>query len=110
MPVYLTSLIRTVTPLIVGWLISLPVVPWLLSAMDIDTQRATEVVSALLTIVLSAVYYAAVRFLETHKAQFGWLLGKAAQVVYAPTTAAVIPGAGGAAVIVPEYDPKHDED
>lgn len=57
--------------------------------------------------VMAAAYYALVRFLEQHKAQFGWLLGYAKQPLYVPGPAPA-PDDGQAAVaevVDPVVDP-----
>jgi hypothetical protein len=61
------SVIRTVSALIVGWLLSLPIQNWL----DISADKWEMLVTA----VVSAVYYAVVRYLETHVSpKFSFLL------------------------------------
>ena len=73
----LTSLIRTVVPLVVGWLIAQPVV----AAAGVTEEQATTAVSALVTVV----YYAAARAAEHYVSpKFGWLLGKASAPAYGP--------------------------
>lgn len=70
----LTSVIRTVVPIIVGYLLSLPVS----NAMGLTDENLTPAVSVLLSIA----YYVAVRLIERHKPAVGVLLGKPAQPVY----------------------------
>ncbi len=73
----LTSILRTVVPVIVGWLVSLPV----LDALDLEQQEAalTALISALITIG----YYIVIRIAETKvDRRAGWLLGKASPPVY----------------------------
>lgn len=94
MNAYITSIIRTFVPIVVGTVAAFLVAHGL---PDVD-EAAVE---GWLTPVLIGAYYAAIRAAEKKWPQIGWLLGKAAQVVYAPTTATVIPGVAGAAVIVP---------
>jgi hypothetical protein len=53
-PQLLTSIRRTVVPMVMGWLASLPLAPL------VDTQQ----VEAALVVVLGAVYYSVLRFLE----------------------------------------------
>lgn len=75
------SLIRTVVPVAVGWLISLPVV----AALGVDSSVWTTLVTALATIV----YYVAVRLIERFVLpEIGWLLGYPSEPVYAPPPAA----------------------
>lgn len=67
------SLVRTVTPIIVGWVVSL-----LVSAgipVDDEFRGAIE---GLVTAGAAAAWYAIVRLLETYVTpKFGWLLGLA---------------------------------
>lgn len=63
---YASSLIRTVTPVVVGWLIAL--------LPSLDSAATGAFVSSL----LAALYYALVRVLEDRVSpKFGWLLGLA---------------------------------
>jgi hypothetical protein len=102
MSAYVTSLIRTVTPVAVG-----AVLAWLIAHGLPAVDEAT--VTGWLTPVLIAAYYAAVRAAEAKWPQVGWLLGRAAQVVYAAPDATVIPATAGApAVIVPADIGKHE--
>ena len=91
---YITSLIRTICPVVVG-----AVTAFLIAHGLPDINAAA--VEGWLTPVLIAAYYAAIRAAEARWPQVGWLLGKAAQVVYAAPDAKVIPSAGGGAVVVP---------
>lgn len=69
------SLVRTVVPLIVGWLLSLPLAKW----FGVTSDQLVPLV----TVVVASVYYAVVRWLEQHvSSRFGWLLGLAKQPVY----------------------------
>ena len=74
---FITSLIRTYVPIIVGaiasYLITLGV------ELDAETQAGLVVA---LTGVLQAVYYLVVRLIERKFPQAGVLLGSAKQVVY----------------------------
>lgn len=79
------SLVRTLTPLIVG-----SVVGWFVTAgitLDPEFEGAlTLVVSGL----LASLYYIGVRLLEQYVTpRFGWLLGVARQPVYAPDPSTV---------------------
>lgn len=68
MPQLVTSLIRTLTPWIVGYLLAGAAK----TGLDLPEWLATDVV----TFVLGGVYYVAARLLETRgKAAWGWLLG-----------------------------------
>lgn len=76
----LPSLVRTLVPLIVGWVLSLPLTPVVLDVLAVTTADAGRAVTAAATAVITAVYYVAVRWLETHgRPRLGWLLGWAAQ-------------------------------
>jgi len=64
----LPSLIRTIVPMIVGWVLT----QLALRGLNIPESFATQVVTALVT----AAYYGAARLLETRfKPVWGWLLG-----------------------------------
>lgn len=80
-----TSLIRTVTPLIAGWLLSLPIAPALISLLGMSGDPTADKarVTGLVTAALSAAYYTAVRLLEQKYPKLGALLGRAVQPVYA---------------------------
>lgn len=68
MPQLATSLIRTLVPWVVGYLLTLAAK----AGLDLPEGLATELV----TVGLGALYYLVVRILETRgKAVFGWLLG-----------------------------------
>lgn len=68
MPQLVTSLIRTLVPWVVGYLLALAAK----AGLDLPEGLATELV----TVALGGVYYLVVRILETRgKAAFGWLLG-----------------------------------
>lgn len=68
------SALRTFVPLIVGFLIGLPVVKWL--------GLTDEQVTSAVTVVIVAVYWTAGRILERVHPSWGWLLGYASQPVY----------------------------
>lgn len=72
----LPGVIRTAVPAVVGWALGFPVV----QGLGLTEEMVTPLVSA----VVAIVYYIAVRLLERYVPQFGWLLGYAAQPVYAP--------------------------
>lgn len=64
----LNSLVRTLVPLLVGWLLSLGIV----KAAGVTSDQLDTVVTALVT----AVYYGLARVLERYvDPKFGWLLG-----------------------------------
>ncbi len=64
---YLASLIRTVVPIAVGWLIAT------LANVGIDVDQ-TEAATALTALVM-AIYYGAIRAAENRWPWLGWLLG-----------------------------------
>ena len=70
------SLIRTLTMLIVGWLIAIPVV----NAVGVTSDQLTTLVQ----LGVTGAYYLLVRLLERVNPAFGWLLGLAKQPAYAP--------------------------
>lgn len=74
-----TSIVRTVVPWLVGLIGS-----WAAVHLGVTEDQLT----AVLTVVLGAAYYAAARVLEERWPQAGWLLGQ--------------PGA-------PSYEPRHAE-
>lgn len=68
------SIIRTLVPIIVGFLLT-----WVLRlGIDIDQATLTTVVQA----VLTGLYYVVVRFIEQYKPKVGILLGKATPPSY----------------------------
>lgn len=77
-PMQLTpSLVRTLVPIIVGYLVSL--------AARHGWHLNDDNASALITAGVSFVYYAVVRVLEVHcNEQMGWLLGLAKAPAYSP--------------------------
>jgi hypothetical protein len=76
----LPSILRTLVPLAVGYFAAWPVAKWL--------GLTDEQVTSLITAVITAVYYLAVRLLEQVAPQFGWLLGYASKPVYVPPSEA----------------------
>ncbi|KKI16364.1 MULTISPECIES: hypothetical protein [unclassified Leucobacter] len=75
----LVALVRTVVPTAVGYLLSLIA----LAGLNL-TEQTANLLTLLLTTVLTAVYYAAVRWLSTRWAWFGWLLGYPTNPTYTP--------------------------
>jgi len=74
---YITSLIRTWTPMLVGALVS-----WL-STRGVDiSQEASLALGAFLTALFGATYYAVIRSLEKRFPKIGLLLGSAKKVIY----------------------------
>ena len=75
------SVVRTVVPLIVAWLISTGAVKW--------TGLSQDDVTTAVTLAVTAVYYAVVRAAEEYvNPRFGWLLGVARKPAYTPPAVA----------------------
>lgn len=74
----LTSIIRTVVPIVVGWMLSLGVV----RAAGVTEADLTLVVTGLLTVAGQVVYYVALRAVERYLPSAGWLLGRPVQPTY----------------------------
>lgn len=72
-----TSLIRTIVPMVVGWLASTLAV----HGINVDPDTALNL-GALLTAVFGALYYTAIRLWEKYKPAAGVLLGVAKTVEY----------------------------
>lgn len=76
-----TSIIRTVTAYIVGWLLSFSAV----QAIGLGADQLTWLVLAAITglsTVLGSLYYALMRKLEERWPWFGYLLGRKGAPVY----------------------------
>lgn len=74
---FVTSLIRTYTPMIVGGVVSF------LTAKGLDIPEESVMgVTTFLTVVISGAYYGIVRFLETRYPAIGILLGKRSEPKY----------------------------
>lgn len=67
----LTSIVRTVTPAIVGFVVS-----WFTSrGIEVDPELQTNI-ALVIALIATAVYYVVVRLLETYVTpKLGWLLG-----------------------------------
>lgn len=77
-----TSLVRTLTPMLVGWIVTMFTGIGL--AVDEEFRGSIE---GLVTVGFGVVWYVAVRLLETYVTpKFGWLLGLAKAPEYAPNT------------------------
>lgn len=74
----LPSLIRTLVPLIVQFLVAQ------LARRGIDAGPYSELLAQLVGALVAAIYYAGVRFLESHRKAFGWLLGRPTAPSYDP--------------------------
>lgn len=70
----LPSTLRTLVPLAVGYFAAWPVA----KALGLTDEQVTSLITA----VITAAYYLAVRGLEQVAPQFGWLLGYASKPVY----------------------------
>lgn len=95
----LTSLLRTITPVVVGILLTAA----LKAGISIPDGLATDTVTA----VLTGAYYTLIRVLEVRfHAAWGWALGLAKAPAYS-TLPAPSPGDGEvvAAVVVPDAAP-----
>lgn len=77
-----TSLVRTGAPMVVAWLLSLPIAPIVLSGIGVDTERATQILAPLVAFGMSFAYYALVRLLERRWPKLGVLLGVPAKPTY----------------------------
>lgn len=71
------AVVRTIVPFIVGWIAS---VLLLINVTLTDAQR--DSLSGLITLILGALYYIAVRWLEQRFPQLGWLIGSTKQPTY----------------------------
>ena len=81
------SLIRTIVPLVVGWLIALPVTPWLLTVAGVGSDQAAAWLGGIVTTILASAWYLLGRLLEVYvRPRLGWLLGLAQQPTYPPST------------------------
>jgi hypothetical protein len=74
---FITSLIRTWTPMVVG-----AIVAWLVSKGYAVNPEQSDALGVVLTGAFSAAYYLIVRFLEAKFPQAGWLLGVPAKPSY----------------------------
>jgi hypothetical protein len=93
------SLVRTVTPLIVGYFTAFPIA----KAVGLDAEHVTAAV----TVVVTFLYYLLVRVLEQYVLpQAGWLLGYASAPVYVPPAdaGATKSAAGDVALVIREHD------
>ena len=72
---YLLSLVRTVAPIIAGWLIA--------QAVRLGVHLDGTILVSLLTSAFAVAYYVVFRWAELHlSGRFGWLLGWAAPPEY----------------------------
>lgn len=92
---FLVQIIRSVVPIVVGWVVGL------LAAASINVSpedQATLVVSA--STLAASLYYIGVAWLERTYPVFGWLLGVARNPVYAAKDEQIVTVPAGAAVSV----------
>lgn len=93
---------RTLTPLIVGYVVSIAA----RHGFHISDDQTASTITAGATMA----YYVAVRYLETHSSsKFGWLLGAAKSPVYVDPPAVVTDDAGTHVVEAPEDASAVDE-
>lgn len=71
---FLTSILRTVVPLVVGFVVT--------QLARLGIEMDTALVASFVTAVISGVYYAVARWLEQKASKWGWLLGKAKAPTY----------------------------
>ena len=79
---YVTSIIRTGVPYLVGFLVT-----WLIRQGWVSDSSVAQPLTELLTFVIGTAYYLVVRALETVVPGLGWLLGVPAQPVYGQSDA-----------------------
>jgi hypothetical protein len=105
---YVTSLVRTLVPFVVGWLLSLPLAGPVLDALDVSGDQARGKLAAALTVLLGAAWYALARLIEHRWPKAGVLLGVPTSPVYptqapADSAAAIAAAAGGQLVTDDEH-------
>ncbi len=72
----LASLVRTLVPLAVGWVLSLWLTGAVLGFFGIEATTAADYLTQLATVLLTAAYYSLVRLLEKYAGPYwGILLG-----------------------------------
>jgi len=87
-----TSIVRTLTTIAVGFILNLPVTPWVLNALNVTTDQASAYIGGGVTAIVGAIYYAIARYLEENKnTAWGYLLGLANRPVYSNTPAVNAP-------------------
>lgn len=101
------SIVRTVVPYIVGYLIYIVGALLLRAGVDVDLSGLSNFLEQVLIVGLSAVYYVIARWLERNRSsKWGWLLGTNQQPVYGGETHAVMPAAKAPATI--QADPSFE--
>lgn len=78
---YLTSIIRTIVPLVMGFIISYLARKGITLDEELNANLAM-----LIQLVVTALYYIVVRYLESKKSEFGWLLGSPTAPKYSKKT------------------------
>lgn len=79
------AIIRTITPYLVAWIISLPLTGPILDIVGITDADAVSALTKAIPVVLGAGLYAVVHWLETRvNPRFGVLLGSTRQPTYTP--------------------------
>lgn len=104
---YVTSLVRTLVPFLVGWLLSLPLAGPVLDTFGVSGDQAAARLSAALTVALGAAWYALARLIEHRWPKAGVLLGVPSSPTYTQTpadsAAAIAAAAGGQLVTDAEH-------
>lgn len=97
------SLVRTWAPILAGMIVAMPLAHPIIDAFGLDTPTAGRVTTVILTGILSALYYLAVRLIERRWPAFGLLLGLSVQPQYqlaAPTAGDQPPAERGGHVTI----------
>lgn len=76
---FIIAIIRTVVPIIVGWVIAQLARVGLDMPAEVVAETTTNI-----TLLAASLYYIGVAWLERKWAWFGWLLGVARNPVYEP--------------------------
>lgn len=112
----LPAIVRTVVPYVVGWLLSLGLTVRILALLGVSDADARAALTKAVPVVLGAVYYVVVRWLERNvDPRFGVLLGSTAQPAYTPpvaeqsaTTVPIVPSDPAMTVDVVPVDAEPD--
>lgn len=72
-----TSIVRTITPMIVGTLITAAAAV----GLDVETEQQASL-TVIVAWLITGLYYGIARRLEQHSSGWGWLLGKPATLTY----------------------------
>lgn len=84
----LPAIVRTVVPFVIATLLSLPLTRHVLELLDVTDGDARTALAKALPVVIGAVYYVVVRWLERNvDPRFGVLLGSTAQPTYSAPVA-----------------------